>query len=34
MYAAGFAGVALGIGRGMLDSFIELARDKIRAAPA
>jgi len=29
MYAAGFAGVALGIGRGMLDSFIELARDKI-----
>jgi alkylation response protein AidB-like acyl-CoA dehydrogenase len=29
MYAAGFAGVALGIARGMLDSFIELARDKI-----
>jgi alkylation response protein AidB-like acyl-CoA dehydrogenase len=29
LYAAGFAGVALGIGRSMLDHFIELARDKI-----
>ncbi len=29
LYAAGFAGVALGIGRGMLTHFIELARDKI-----
>jgi indole-3-acetate monooxygenase len=29
LYAAGFAGVALGIARGMLDDFIELARDKI-----
>jgi indole-3-acetate monooxygenase len=29
LYAAGFAGVALGIARGMLDHFIELARDKI-----
>lgn len=29
LYAAGFAGVALGIGRGMLDHFVELARDKI-----
>jgi alkylation response protein AidB-like acyl-CoA dehydrogenase len=29
LYAAGFAGVALGTARGMLDHFIELARDKI-----
>jgi alkylation response protein AidB-like acyl-CoA dehydrogenase len=29
LYAAGFAGVALGIARGMLGDFIELARDKI-----
>ena len=29
LYAAGFAGVALGIARGTLDAFIELARDKI-----
>ena len=29
LYAAGFAGVALGIARGMLDDFIVLARDKI-----
>lgn len=29
LYAAGFAGVALGIARGTLGHFIELARDKI-----
>jgi alkylation response protein AidB-like acyl-CoA dehydrogenase len=29
LYAAAFAGVALGIARSVLDSFIELARDKI-----
>ncbi|MGH7031388.1 MAG: acyl-CoA dehydrogenase family protein [Stellaceae bacterium] len=29
VYSAGFAGVALGIARGTLDAFIELARDKI-----
>jgi alkylation response protein AidB-like acyl-CoA dehydrogenase len=29
LYASGFAGVALGIGRATLDHFIELARDKI-----
>jgi alkylation response protein AidB-like acyl-CoA dehydrogenase len=29
LYAVGFAGVALGIGRGMLDAFVELARDRI-----
>ena len=29
LYAAGFAGVALGIGRSTLNHFIELARDKI-----
>ena len=29
LYAAGFAGVALGIARGTLGAFIELARDKI-----
>jgi alkylation response protein AidB-like acyl-CoA dehydrogenase len=29
VYSAGFAGVSLGIARGVLDSFIELARDKI-----
>jgi indole-3-acetate monooxygenase len=29
LYAAGFAGVALGIASGMLADFIELARDKI-----
>jgi alkylation response protein AidB-like acyl-CoA dehydrogenase len=28
VYSAGFAGVALGIARGMLDAFVELARDK------
>jgi indole-3-acetate monooxygenase len=29
MYSAGFAGVALGIARAVLDAFVELARDKI-----
>jgi alkylation response protein AidB-like acyl-CoA dehydrogenase len=29
LYAAGFAGVALGIARSTLESFVELARDKI-----
>src|SRR5204862_1236256 len=29
LYASGFAGVALGIGRSTLEHFIELARDKI-----
>ena len=29
LYAAGFAGVAMGIARGTLDAFVELARDKI-----
>ena len=29
VYSAGFAGVALGIARGTLDGFVELARDKI-----
>ncbi|MBV9858555.1 MAG: acyl-CoA dehydrogenase family protein [Alphaproteobacteria bacterium] len=29
LYASGFAGVALGIARSVLDAFIELARDKI-----
>jgi alkylation response protein AidB-like acyl-CoA dehydrogenase len=29
IYATGFAGVSLGIARGALDAFIELARDKI-----
>jgi indole-3-acetate monooxygenase len=29
VYSAGFAGVALGIARGALDAFIELARDKV-----
>lgn len=29
VYASAFAGVALGVARGVLDSFIELARDKI-----
>jgi alkylation response protein AidB-like acyl-CoA dehydrogenase len=29
LYAAGFAGVAMGIARGVLDAFVELARDKI-----
>lgn len=29
IYSAGFAGVALGIARGVLDAFVELARDKI-----
>jgi alkylation response protein AidB-like acyl-CoA dehydrogenase len=34
LYAAGFAGVALGIARGTLQHFIELAHDKIpRGAP-
>jgi len=29
LYASGFAGVAMGIARGALDAFIDLARDKI-----
>ena len=29
LYAAGFAGVAIGIARSTLDAFIELARDKV-----
>jgi alkylation response protein AidB-like acyl-CoA dehydrogenase len=29
VYSAGFAGVALGVARGVLDAFVELARDKI-----
>ena len=29
LYSSGFAGVALGIARGTLDAFIELARDKV-----
>jgi alkylation response protein AidB-like acyl-CoA dehydrogenase len=29
LYAAGFAGVALGIARGTMSSFIDLARDKV-----
>jgi alkylation response protein AidB-like acyl-CoA dehydrogenase len=29
LYASGFAGVAMGIARGTLDAFIELARDKV-----
>jgi alkylation response protein AidB-like acyl-CoA dehydrogenase len=29
LYAAGFAGVAMGIARGTLDAFVELARDKV-----
>jgi alkylation response protein AidB-like acyl-CoA dehydrogenase len=29
LYASGYAGVALGIARGMLEDFIELARDKV-----
>ncbi len=29
LYAAGFGGVAMGLARSILDSFIELARDKI-----
>ncbi len=29
IYSSGFAGVALGIARGTLDAFVELARDKI-----
>jgi alkylation response protein AidB-like acyl-CoA dehydrogenase len=29
LYSAGFAGVAMGIARGALDAFIELARDKV-----
>ncbi len=29
LYASGFAGVALGIARGTLEAFIELARDKV-----
>ena len=29
VYSAGFAGVALGIARAVLDAFVELARDKI-----
>ena len=30
IYASGFAGVALGIGRSALDAFVELARDRQR----
>jgi alkylation response protein AidB-like acyl-CoA dehydrogenase len=29
LYASGYAGVALGIARGMLEDFVELARDKV-----
>jgi alkylation response protein AidB-like acyl-CoA dehydrogenase len=29
LYASGFAGVALGIARSVLDAFVELARDKV-----
>ena len=29
LYASGFAGVALGIARGVLDAFVEVARDKV-----
>jgi alkylation response protein AidB-like acyl-CoA dehydrogenase len=29
LYAAGFAGVAMGIARSTLDAFVELARDKV-----
>jgi alkylation response protein AidB-like acyl-CoA dehydrogenase len=29
LYAAGFAGVAMGIARSMLEAFVELARDKV-----
>jgi indole-3-acetate monooxygenase len=29
LYASGFAGVAMGIARSTLDSFVELARDKV-----
>jgi alkylation response protein AidB-like acyl-CoA dehydrogenase len=29
LYSSGFAGVAMGIARGALDAFVELARDKI-----
>ena len=29
LYSSGFAGVAMGIARGTLDAFVELARDKI-----
>jgi alkylation response protein AidB-like acyl-CoA dehydrogenase len=32
VYSAGFAGVALGVARGMLDAFVDLARDKIPRA--
>ncbi|MDO9708600.1 acyl-CoA dehydrogenase family protein [Paracraurococcus lichenis] len=32
LYAAGFAGVSMGIARGMLDAFVEMARTKTAAA--
>lgn len=34
LYAAGFAGVSLGIARGLFDAFVEMARTKTAAATA